>query len=148
MSDENSDSLLVQVVVDASVWIGYLLSSDVHHVPCVTWLDECLLAGTRITVPTIALPEVAGAIARRTGLESTGFAAIAWIEGLPRVDTIELDDGLARASARLAASLRLRGADAVYVALAARLGLPLVTWDQELLERAAGRIEARVPGDE
>lgn len=33
----------------------------------------------------------------------------------------------------------LRGADAVYVASAARHNLPLVTWDEELLRRV-GRI--------
>ena len=34
----------------------------------------------------------------------------------------------------LAIRLRLRGADAVYVALAEQLGIPIVTWDGEMLK--------------
>ncbi len=37
----------------------------------------------------------------------------------------------------LAADLYLRGADALYVAIAHEIQVPLVTWDNELLERAA-----------
>lgn len=57
-----------------------------------------------------------------------------------------VDEALALEASDLAKDLRLRGADSVYVALAARFGLPLVTWDQELLERAASRIDVRIPG--
>lgn len=45
----------------------------------------------------------------------------------------------------LAIDLRLRGADAVYVAVADQLSLPLVSWDVEQRERAAARVEVIVP---
>ena len=51
-----------------------------------------------------------------------------------RLVPVEAD--LARRSARIARELKLRGADAVYVALARRLGIPLVTWDRDQLEQA------------
>ena len=38
--------------------------------------------------------------------------------------------------ARLAAEYRLRGADACYVAVAVALGISLISWDVEQLERA------------
>jgi len=46
---------------------------------------------------------------------------------------------------RLAAKLRLRGADAVYVALAATCREPLITLDAEMLERGRGVVEAFTP---
>jgi len=46
---------------------------------------------------------------------------------------------------RFAANLRLRGADALYVAVAARLGVPLVTFDQELASRAALAVDVITP---
>ena len=58
-----------------------------------------------------------------------------------------VDAELALPAAELASELRLRGADAVYVAMTHRLGVPLVTWDREQLERAAVRIEARTPDE-
>ena len=54
---------------------------------------------------------------------------------------------VARAAATLAGQLRVRGADAVYLAVAAALRLPLVTWDAEQRERAGGFIEVLVPED-
>jgi predicted nucleic acid-binding protein len=51
----------------------------------------------------------------------------------------------ALAAARVAGRLRVRGADAVYIAAAAGLRLPLVTWDVEQRERAAGFVEVLVP---
>ena len=44
-------------------------------------------------------------------------------------------------AAHLAAELGLRGADSTYVAVAARLDLPLVTLDIDQGERAAKRIK-------
>jgi predicted nucleic acid-binding protein len=41
--------------------------------------------------------------------------------------------------------MRLRGADAVYVALARRLGMPLVTWDAEQRERAKPVVRVVTP---
>ena len=46
----------------------------------------------------------------------------------------------------MAANLQLRGADAVYVAVAHSMGIPLVTWDQELRVRSSGFIEVLQPG--
>jgi predicted nucleic acid-binding protein len=53
---------------------------------------------------------------------------------------------LAQRAASLAARLALGGADAVYVALAARLRLPLISWDRDQRARAAGVIEVVAPG--
>jgi predicted nucleic acid-binding protein len=46
---------------------------------------------------------------------------------------------------RFAATLKLRGADAVYVALAAALREPLITLDTEMLERARDVVDAMTP---
>ena len=56
-----------------------------------------------------------------------------------------MDEYLARLSTRVAATLFLRGADAVYVAVAKRLNIPLVTWDKEQLTRGSPIIETLSP---
>lgn len=60
---------------------------------------------------------------------------------LPSLRLAILDAELAERAAGLAADRALRGADAVYVAVAARLGLPLVTLDPEQRRRADGVVE-------
>jgi predicted nucleic acid-binding protein len=42
---------------------------------------------------------------------------------------------------------RLRGADAVYVALAAMRHLPLITLDAEVLERTPASVECLTPAE-
>jgi predicted nucleic acid-binding protein len=64
---------------------------------------------------------------------------------LPGLRLIPVDDALARVAAGLAGRLRLRGADAVYIAAAATLRVPLVTWDTEQRERAIRVIEVLAP---
>jgi predicted nucleic acid-binding protein len=129
------------IVVDASVWIGLLLPDDLYHATSRRWIRDWGEAGGTIAAPTIFLPEVAGAIARRTTNTGFGTRAIADILADPTVYLVAVDDELAEAAGAIAATHRLRGADAVYVALAA----PLVTWDQEQIERIADVISALTP---
>lgn len=84
-------------------------------------------------------------MSRRIGnpLIASGFAAA--LSSEPRIHLRDIDRDLGEKAARVASRHRLRGADAVYVALAADLGVPLVTWDQEILARAAGLIDVRTP---
>jgi len=133
-------------VVDASVWVAYWVPADAYHLASRRWLrDRLQLFGEPIFGPLILLPEVSGAIARRTGTAGHGQQAVLQMRQLPELKLELLSDDLADAAARLAADLRLRGADAIYVATAQMLGLPLITWDSELLERAAPAVEVREP---
>jgi predicted nucleic acid-binding protein len=122
-------------VVDASVWVSRFLPADVHHGPSYRWLGEQVAQGEPVAAPLLVLAEVAGAVARRTGLSELGAHAVSLMQHLPNARLVTVDAELAQLGAQVAAALRLRGADALYVALARRLGIPLVTWDQEQRER-------------
>jgi predicted nucleic acid-binding protein len=64
-----------------------------------------------------------------------------------RAKTNPLTEAQGEKAAALAAQQFLRGAHAVYVALAKQLGAPLVTWDKELLERAAAVVPTLTPSE-
>lgn len=51
-----------------------------------------------------------------------------------------MDQPIVQEAARLAADLGVRGADSFYVAVAARLNLPLATLDEDQKTRAASLI--------
>jgi predicted nucleic acid-binding protein len=95
------------------------------------------------------LPEVAGAIARRTGDSQAAQRAVADLLGLLGRGLVldSFDEDLARESVRLAIDLGLRGSDAVYVAVASRRGLTVVTWDHEQRDRASRIVSAASPSD-
>ncbi|MDP1612092.1 MAG: type II toxin-antitoxin system VapC family toxin [Sulfuritalea sp.] len=133
------------MIVDASVWVASVLDKDVHHEVGLAFMHRFVKEQQIATVPLLVWAEIAGAVARRTGDTDRGMkvaefiAAKIWVRGVP------LDATLAGESMRLAANLKLRGADAVYVALAATCREPLITLDVEMLERARGVAEAFTP---
>ena len=133
------------IVVDASVWIGVAIGDDTFHPRSFAWLATSLAGGEQYAVPTIVFPEVAGAVARRSRSVAEGDRARQLVASTSGLHVVVVDADLADLAARLAADLGLRGADAVYVALSARHTCPLVTWDAEIIRKAAGVIEARQP---
>jgi predicted nucleic acid-binding protein len=135
------------MVVDASVVVSRLVPHDAHHEASRHWLIRHVAGGGLVIAPALLLPEVAGAIARRTADPRLAHRAVDAVLRLPALRLLPVDDVLARAATRLAGRLRVRGADAIYIAAAAGLRVPLVTWDIEQRDRAARLVEVLVPGD-
>jgi predicted nucleic acid-binding protein len=128
------------VIVDASVWVSRLAIGEINHAVSQRWIAAQIRSGAQLIVPALALAEVSGALARRTGLPQIALAAIDWMVKIANVQVVSLDHDLGLAAARIAAEHRLRGADATYVAVASALGLPLITWDEQQLTRAASLV--------
>lgn len=93
------------IVLDASVWTSSFLADDADHMDSKTLIDEWLALDRTIMAPTLLLAEVGGVVARRTGDETIGQAAIETILLTPRLSFVTLDDALGVTTARLAASL-------------------------------------------
>ena len=136
------------IVVDASVWVSRVIADDVHHRATRPWLDRYLLESRAITCPLLLLAEVAGSVVRRTGRRQLAERAIDDIGALATLRLVPVGLELAMQAAQVAVDLHLRGADAVYVATAQRLSVPLVTWDPEQRDRSSVVIEAYEPGAE
>ncbi|RLC76512.1 MAG: VapC toxin family PIN domain ribonuclease [Chloroflexi bacterium] len=132
-------------VVDASVWVSRFVREDSYHEASRDWLEKALFRGKRLVAPGILLPEVAGALARRTDRPDLAQQVVATLERLPTLRLVPVGKELAELAADLAAELRLRGADALYVAVAYRLRIPLITWDREQKERSGKVIVALTP---
>ncbi len=133
-------------VVDASVWVSRFVPGDEYHLLSRSWLATMLTRGDNVASPALLLPELAGAIARRTGFVDLATRAVELIQEHLTVRLIPIDALLAEEGARLAGKLRLRGADAVYVAVANQLGIPLITWDHEQLTKGGRVATVLTPG--
>jgi predicted nucleic acid-binding protein len=125
----------LRLVIDASVLVSWFHRADPFHQASRAWLRQHLLAGGQIYAPWLLQSEVAGALTRRTGDQALGARAARWVRSLPELHLVALDAAVGQRAADLAVGLRLRGADAVYVAVADQLQLSLVTWDREQRER-------------
>ena len=124
------------VVVDASIWVSRLVPQDVHHKRCQKWLLQQRAAGVTLVSPALLLPEVAGAISRRTGDGILAERAVQMLQSLPGLRLIEMNQAVIQGAAQLAASCGMRGADSVYAAVAQQLNIPLATLDVDQRTKA------------
>jgi len=135
------------IVADASFWVAAFLAQDAHHDQSARLLRRMVTDDIPVSSPTLALVELAGALARRTGSEPLAESAIRYLKGQSWLTLLPLSIAFSETAASVAITCSLRGADAVYVALARQESAPLITLDDEMLKRSTPAILAMTPGD-
>lgn len=133
------------MVIDASVWVAAFLQRDPHRPGVMAFLLSLATTPVEAAIPSLCLAEVGGAIARRSSAATAAEQAVQLLRDLPWLYVIDSDTRLATLAVDIAIGQRLRGADAVYAALAAYRRAPLVTLDNEIIERAGGVFQALTP---
>lgn len=95
-----------------------------------------------LVAPIILVIEVASAIARETlppnDPQADAYKAVSQLYALPIMRLVPMDQVLVDEATNLAADHKIRGADALFVAVARQLGLPLVTFDKYQLKQPQG----------
>ncbi len=133
--------------IDASVWVNADSPAELQHLSSRALLDRLFASGMTIVVPTLLPVELAGVIARiREDSDLARDMTLALL-ALPSLRWVALDEPLARQAAELAAKYRLRGADAVYAAVALAHDCILVSLDLEHLTRLTSVVRTLTPAD-
>jgi predicted nucleic acid-binding protein len=96
-------------------------------------------------VPNLVLAEVAGAISRTRNDPVRAEAFATTLGRLPNVTVVALDEALGYQARALAAQYGLRGADAVYAAVAQQAGCTLISLDHEHLSRLGSIVTVHTP---
>ncbi|MDP1714649.1 MAG: type II toxin-antitoxin system VapC family toxin [Anaerolineales bacterium] len=123
------------VTIDASVFVSAFTPTESAHQVSNAFMMNVREKSIPIIVPVLVLPEISAAIARGQGKPELGIAFANELKKIPNITFIDLDSSLADLAVEVAAKHRLRGSDAVYVAVSLRFGTELVTLDREQLER-------------
>jgi predicted nucleic acid-binding protein len=121
--------------VDASVFVNALNPMEEGASESEMFLERVFQRPWPVFSPTLLLVELATAISRVFDDAGRGLAMAEAAHGLPGQIWVPLEEPLADEAARLGAEHRLRGADAVYAAVAHIYGATLVTCDRQQLER-------------
>ncbi len=133
--------------LDANIFVRDLDTREPQHAECHALLEELQAQALPIVVPVLVLAEVAGTVSRTRRDPIAGRLGSDLLRGTGNLSLIPIDDTLAQEAAELAADYALRGADAVYVAVARRHNCTLVSLDREQRERAAAIVTTRTPAE-
>jgi predicted nucleic acid-binding protein len=133
--------------IDASVHINALNPNEIGSSDSQAFLEQAYQLQKSIFSPTLLLVEIAAAVSRVFDDADRGIALAEAIRFLPRQTWLPLDEALAQEAGMLAAKYRLRGADAVYAAVAQRSNAILITLDEQQLQRLSPVMDVRKPVD-
>lgn len=127
---------MTDLTVDASVWVAAADPRDAFHAESETFLAAIEPQGLRVVVPAFTRIEVACALARKLQSPAQGRRLSEQVMALSVIVYVPVDDNLLQEAWRTGTDQRLRGADALYAATAQMSGAQLISWDNELVERA------------
>lgn len=137
----------LRYTVDASVFMSAFNPVEPRHAEANAFLAMLRSSATPVIVPEIVFVEVAATIGRTLEDASLALSFAQALRHFPNLLPIGLDEALSTLAAEAAARHRLRGSDAVYVAVAQRFGASLITLDREQQIRAPAAVQARTPGE-
>jgi predicted nucleic acid-binding protein len=133
--------------LDASVHVSALNPHEPESAASQAFLRLLYQRPIPLFCPTLLVVEVAAAIARTLDDADRAVALAVLVRDWPNQTLVPLDSPLADLATDLAARWRLRGADAVYAAVARQHGATLVTLDRQQLERLSPEVRVVRPAD-
>jgi len=135
----------LRYTVDASVFVNAFNPHEEGHAESLAILGTIQERGDPVIAPTLLLPEIASAVARASDDSAGSLDYANATAALAHLTLVSVSSAMARQAAELAAAHRLRGADAVYVAVARRYGTTLVSRDEEQRTRGSAAVSCQTP---
>jgi predicted nucleic acid-binding protein len=133
------------IVVDTSVYVALMNKEDVGHEVSRRWFESVVRNGERLVAPVIIMAEAGAAITRGLNDPAFGQQVVEQISQLSFLELIPIDYSLAELAAGIAVNYRIRGCDALFVALAQQRSEPLVTLDKQQRERGQAAVTVIEP---
>jgi predicted nucleic acid-binding protein len=132
-------------VMDTSVYVAILNPNEPGHAASWAWYTRTTRASEPIVAPVILLAEAAAALSRGVGDAALAHRVVRQLLHSKAIELVPVTTVLAQQAAILAADQRLRGCDAIFVALAQQRADTLYTLDRQQLERGAAVVVTREP---
>jgi len=126
------------VVVDSNVFIASLIEDDKFYKVSIDFIEKMNIEALIFHISMIIPIEVSCAIARRIGAKEAKESEEIihnWIKE-KKIVVYELNEKRMIESQNYGTKYKLKGMDAIIVQLALELNLPLITFDNEIIERA------------
>jgi predicted nucleic acid-binding protein len=132
--------MVEEVTLDSSVFVSAFVRGEEHNQVARLIMKKVFDGDLHIVTSAIVPVEVAGAIARKASA-AAAKKAIAQMQrwrDMKLIEYSELTEYRSRASAEVAAFLRVKGMDAIVIQTAKERRNTLVTFDDEMAAKAKG----------
>ena len=131
------------LTVDTSMFVASLRPEEPHHVQSNRLVALIEADVHQVVLPLTVLVEVVASLRRRTGSELLARRAERNLRGFASIRFEPINEARVLAAVRIAATIGLRGMDAIVVQVAQEFGATLVTLDAEMAQRAANLVAVR-----
>jgi predicted nucleic acid-binding protein len=135
----------VKIVLDASVAVAAVRPNEPTYARARARVNAILTGKNALLVPALFPIEVTSALARRAAWPKAQIGIYVASLLAPPCRLVTIGPRRAESIAAVAATTRLRAADAIYVWLAATNGAALVTSDDEILQRVGTLCQVEAP---
>ena len=126
----------MKLVIDSNIFVASLDPRDIFHAECLPVFEKILNLEFEALCPTIVLVETACVIRRRTGSEDIASKIYKNLALLPSINWLDVTLEVAERACMLGVKTGLKGGDAIVIQVAEQHGIPLLTKDREIKEKA------------
>lgn len=125
-----------KLTIDSSVIVASLLPNEPRHDEAYR-IWESVLSGANVAImPYSLFVEVDAAVKRRTGSSELGRAVMRELRKNENIIFADLDSKAAEEAAEIAIKTGTRGMDALVIQVARDFSSELITFDEEMMEKA------------
>ena len=135
--------MVKEVTLDSSVFVSAFVKGDRFRPKARRMIEKVFSGRYRVVTSAVVFVEVCGSISRRVGADRALLVEdqlVKW-ENMNFITWSELTGKRMGEAAELAVKLKLRGMDAIVVQVAEEKKRALITFDEEMAEKAKAAVE-------
>ena len=137
----------MRLVVDSNIFISSLDPKDIFHSECYPIFERIVNFEIEALCPVLVLVETTCVIRRRTSSENTARNVYESLSSLPSINWFDVTLPVAQRACLLGTRTGLKGGDAIVLQVAEEYGIPLLTKDKEMKDKASAGIIVFEPSD-
>jgi predicted nucleic acid-binding protein len=130
-----------KLTIDSSVIVASLLDNEPRHEEAFRIWESVLSGVNSAIMPYSIFVEVVAAVKRRTGSGQLSREVMRELRKIENIAFVDLDSKAAEEAAEIAIRTGTRGMDALVIQVAKDFGSELITFDEEMMEKAKTVLE-------
>jgi len=137
----------MRLVVDSNIFVSSLDPKDIFHSECYPVFERILAFEIEALCPALVLVETTCVIRRRTSSEDAARLVYKNLSALPSINWFDITLAVAERACVLGAMTGLKGGDALVLQVAEEFGVPLLTKDKEIKDKAPAGLIVLQPNE-